>query len=166
MYCVCVYTHIYIYMWRVTVLVAQSFPTLCDPMDCNLPGSSVHANFPGKNTGVGSHSLFWGIFPTQGSNLVSCTGGRFLTIIWTTRKAHVRMYICMSLCLLFSSHSVMSDSLWPHGLQCARLPCSSPSPRACSNSCLSSWWCHPTISSYVIPFSSCFLFFPYQGLFQ
>ena len=54
----------------------------------------------------------------------------------------------------FSSvHSVVSDSLWPHGLQHARLPCPSPAPRAYSNSCPSSWWCHPTISSSVIPFS-------------
>ena len=44
------------------------------------------------------------------------------------------------------SHSVVSDSLWPHGLQDARLPCPSPTPRAYSNSCPSSQWCHPTIS--------------------
>ena len=50
------------------------------------------------------------------------------------------------------SRSVMSDSLWPHGLQHARLPCPSPAPRACSNSCPSSPWCHPTISSSVVPF--------------
>ena len=52
------------------------------------------------------------------------------------------------------SHSVVSDSLQPHGLQNARLPCPSPMPRAYSNSCPSRWWCHPTISSSVIPFSS------------
>ena len=51
------------------------------------------------------------------------------------------------------SRSVMSDSLWPHGLQHARLPCPSPTPGACSNSCPSGRWCHPTISSSVIPFS-------------
>ena len=45
------------------------------------------------------------------------------------------------------SRSVVSDSLQPHGLQHTRLPCSSPAPGACSNSCPSSWWCHPTISS-------------------
>ena len=45
------------------------------------------------------------------------------------------------------SCSVMSDSLWPHGLQHARLPCPSPTPGVCSNSCPPSWWCHPTISS-------------------
>ena len=49
-------------------LVSQSCPTLCDPMDCSPPGSSVHGDSPGKNTGVGCHALFRGIFPTQGSN--------------------------------------------------------------------------------------------------
>ena len=59
----------------------------------------------------------------------------------------------------------MSDSLWPHGLQHARLPSPSPTPRACSNSHPLSRWCHPTISSSVIPFSSCLLSFPASGSF-
>ena len=63
------------------------------------------------------------------------------------------------------SHSVMPDSLQPHGLQHARLPCPSPTSRACSNSCLSGRWCHPTISSSVIPFSSCLQSFPASGSF-
>ena len=63
------------------------------------------------------------------------------------------------------SHSVMSDSLQPHGLQHARFPCPSPSPRAYSNSCPSSQWCHPTISSSVIPFSSCLQSFSASGSF-
>ena len=67
--------------------------------------------------------------------------------------------------LLLFSCSVVSNSLWPHGLQQARLPCPSPSLRACSNSCPLSPWCHPTISSSVVPFSSCLLSFQYQGLF-
>ena len=55
---------------------------------------------------------------------------------------------------IFSSvHSVMSDSLQPHGLQHARPSCPSPTPTACSNSCPLSGWCHPTISSSVVPFS-------------
>ena len=54
----------------------------------------------------------------------------------------------------------MSDSLWLHGLQHPRLPCPSLSPRVCSNSCPSSWWCHPTILSSVAPFSSCPQSFP------
>ena len=52
------------------------------------------------------------------------------------------------------SHSVVSDSMWPHELQHTRLLCPSPTPRACSDLCPSSQWCHPTISSSVIPFSS------------
>ena len=59
----------------------------------------------------------------------------------------------------------MSNSLQPHGLPHARLPCPSPSIEACSNSCLLSQWCHPTISSSIIPFSSCFQFFPASGAF-
>ena len=53
------------------------------------------------------------------------------------------------------SHSVVSNSLWPHELQHARPPCPSPTPRVHSDSCPSSQWCHPAISSSVIPFSSC-----------
>ena len=63
------------------------------------------------------------------------------------------------------SHSVMSDSLQPHGLQHARLPCPSPTPGAYSNSCPSSQWCHPTISCSVIPFSSCPQSLPASGSF-
>ena len=63
------------------------------------------------------------------------------------------------------SHSVMSNSLQPHGLQHARLPCPSPTPRAYSNSCPLSQWCHPTISSSVIPFASCLRSFPASGSF-
>ena len=58
---------------------------------------------------------------------------------------------------------VVSDSLRPHGLQHARLPCPSPSPGACSNSCPLSWWCHPTISSSAAPFYSCSQSFPASG---
>ena len=62
-------------------------------------------------------------------------------------------------------HSVMSDSLWPHGLQHARLPYPSPTPGACSNSCSLSKWCHLTISSSVVPFSYCLQSFPASGSF-
>ena len=60
----------------------------------------------------------------------------------------------------------MSDSLQPHGLQCARPPCPSPTPRVYPNPCPLSWWRHPTISSSVIPFSSCPQSFPASGSFQ
>ena len=64
------------------------------------------------------------------------------------------------------SHSVMSDSLQPHGPQHARPPCPSPTPRVHPNSCPSSRWCHPTISSSVVPSSSCPQSFPASGSFQ
>ena len=66
----------------------------------------------------------------------------------------------------YFSCSVMSDFLRPHALQHARLPCPLPTPGACPNSCPSSRWCHPTISSSVVPFSSCLQFFPASGLLQ
>ena len=59
----------------------------------------------------------------------------------------------------------MSDSLQPHGLQHARLPCLPPSPGVCSNSCPLSQWCHPTILSFVTPLSACLQFFPASGSF-
>ena len=63
-----------------------------------------------------------------------------------------------------SSHSVLSDSLQPQGLH-TRLPSPSPTPGACSNSCLSSQWCHLTISSFIIPLSPSPQFFPASGSF-
>ena len=95
------------------VLVAQSCPTLCNPMDCSPPGSSVHGDSPGKNTGVGCHALLQGIFPTQGSEL--CL---LCFLYWQTGSLPLvppgkpkRKW----------SFSVVSDSLRPHGLQATRL---------------------------------------------
>ena len=79
------------------------------------------------------------------------------------------LYFIIAAINLFSSvqfSSVMSDSLRPHGLLHVRLPCPSPTPGAYLNSCPSSWWCHPTISSSVIPFSSCFQSLLVSGSFQ
>ena len=80
------------------------------------------------------------------------------------------MQHCKAITLQFNSVqfscSVVSDSLQLHGLQHARLPCPSPTPGAYSNSYPSSWWCHPTISSSVAPFSSCLQSFPASGSFQ
>ena len=67
--------------------------------------------------------------------------------------------------ILWLSHSVMSYSLQPHGLQHARLPCPSPSLTVWSNSCPLSWWCHPIFSSFVVPFSSSLQSFPASGSF-
>ena len=79
--------------------------------------------------------------------------------------------MCSDIEMIFSSSSVqfscsvVSDSLWPHGLQHARLPCPSPTPGTYSNSCSSNQWCHPTIWSSVILFSSCLQSFPVSRSF-
>ena len=83
---------------------------------------------------------------------------------WMARCPKLSIFYNLKSSVQFS-HSVMSDSLWPHGLQHTRLPCSSPTPRAYSNSCPSNQWYHPTISSSIIPFSSCLQSFPASGSF-
>ena len=93
------------------------------------------------------------------------------TRLWGGRIASNSSFDFPGLCS-FSGRSVQfssvaqSDSLQPHGLQHARPPCPSPTPRVYSNSCSLSWWCHPTISSSVIPFSSCPQSFPGSRSFQ
>ena len=95
---------------------------------------------------------------------VSYVAGRFFTY-WAIREAPKEVLLVPFSC------SVVCDSLWPHGLQNARPPCPSPTPGACSNSCPSSRWCHPTISSSVAHFSFCPRFsscpqsFPESGSF-
>ena len=77
---------------------------------------------------------------------------------------------CLITRSLFSSIqfscSVMSDSMWPHGLQPTRPPCPSPNPRVYTNSCPLSWWCYSTISSSVVPFSFRLQSFTASGSFQ
>ena len=96
----------------------------------------------------------------------------FLHIDWKCWWHQIK-YLCIyksssqqsGIWLLFS-RSVLSDSLRPHGPQHTRPPCPSPTPGAYSNSCPSSRWCHPTISSSVVPFSSHLQSFPASGSFQ
>ena len=86
----------------------------------------------------------------------------------TTKRDHILKVEIHKSCLcseaILFSGSVVSNSLWPHGLQHTRLPCPSSFPRVCSNSCPLSRWCHPTISSSVIPFSR-LQSFPASGSF-
>ena len=74
-------------------------------------------------------------------------------------------FYLQAFCSVQFSCSVMSNSLRSHGLQHTRPPCPSPSPGVHPNPCPSSWWCHPTISSSVVPFSSCLRSFPASGSF-
>ena len=85
---------------------------------------------------------------------------------WITICKRIKLNYFLTSCSVQFSCSVVSDSLWPHGLQHARPPCSSPTHRVYSNSCPLSQWCHPTISSSVVPFSSCPQSFPASGSFQ
>ena len=86
----------------------------------------------------------------------------FLLCISTT----IHLFLFNMLISIQFSHSVVSNCLWPHGLHHARLPCPSPTPGVYSNSSPLSRWCHPTISSCVVPFSSCLQSFPASGSFQ
>ena len=81
-------------------------------------------------------------------------------------KKKSRIYLGLPLSSVQFSCSVVSYSLWPHGLQHSRPPCPSPTPRVWSNSCPSCWWCHPTISPSAIPFSSYIQSFPASGSFS
>ena len=89
---------------------------------------------------------------------IPCLAGRFFTTETPGKPPNTTF-------LLLFSRSVISDSLQPHGLQHARLPCPSPFPRAYSNSCPLSWWYHPTISFSVVPFCSCLQSFSASGSF-
>ena len=128
---------------------------VCNSMDYSLPGSSVHGISQARI--LEWAAILQGIFLTQGSNL-SLLHWQASSLLLSHNKVE-------SLSLLSFSHSVVSDSLWLHELQHARLPCPSPSPGVFSNSCPSSRWFHLTILSPIIPFFSCFQSFPASGSF-
>ena len=88
------------------------------------------------------------------------------TVYWIIKDTFIHYLFCVEFSSVQFTHSVMSDSLWPHALQHARPPCPSPTPGAYPNSRPLSRWCHPTISSSVIPFSSRLQSFPEWGSFQ
>ena len=130
----------------------------CDPMDCSLSGSSVHGIFQAR-------MLEWvAIAFSRGSSRprdrtqvsgISCNGRYSSTE--PPGKAYSSVHF---------SRSVVSDSLRTHESQHARPPCPSPTSRVYPNSCPLNRWCHPTISSSVVPFSSCPQSFPASGSFQ
>ena len=88
-------------------------------------------------------------------------------VLWTTGSLFSSFHTDCSFSIfnfLFVVVQLLTGvSLWPHGMQYARLPCPLPSPRVCSNSYPLSRWCHPTVSSLVIPFTSCLQTFPASG---
>ena len=111
-----------------------------------------------------SKCLFLPLYPTLLTPLIYK--------IHIQRVRHSSLYVSPSVSVSLEnpdyyqfSRSVVSDSLWPHESQHTRPPCPSPTPRAYSNSCPSSCWCHPAISSSVVPFSSCPQSLPASGSF-
>ena len=92
------------------------------------------------------------IFHEKFLNVLTKMKIQFMEICRIRWKHDLEGNITLNSYILLFSRSVISNSLQPHWLQHSRLPCPSPSPRACSNSCPSCLWCHPTISSSVIPF--------------
>ena len=128
--------------------------TLCDTMGFNLPGSSVHGILQARILEWVCHSLLQGTFPTQGVKLKSPAFPALQVDSLPTEPSHLGSPQRWISSLQFS-RSVLSDSLWPHESQHARPSCPSPTPGVHSDLHPSSRWCHPAISSSVIPFSSC-----------
>ena len=143
-------------------------------------GGSVVKNLPAmqetrvRSLGWEDHledEMAWRIPWTEEPGGLQSMGSKRVIHDWTTKQQQQSMLfgsiagLHLGLFMLLFSHSVMSDSLWPHGLQYTRLPCPSLSFGACSNSCPLSWWCHSTISSSVVPFSPYLQSFPASGSF-
>ena len=129
-------------------------------MDCSPPGSSVHGESPGKNTGVGCQALLHRIFPTQRLNpcLLSLLCWQASSLPLAQPRKPYTLWICCC-CSVTQSCPIFCDPT----------DCSTPGfpvlhhLRVCSNSCLLSQRCHPTISSSVVPFFSCLPSFPASG---
>ena len=135
-------------------------------MDCSRSGPFYPKDSSCKNTGVGCcallpTALLPGDLPGLGIELVSLTSNLHWQVSSLAPPRKPTFYYTRSVSQF--SHSVVFNSLQLHGLKRARLPCPSSTPGACSNSCPLSWQCHPTISSSVVPFSSCFQSFAASG---
>ena len=135
--------------------VAQSCPTLSNPVDRSPPGSSVHGISQARILEWVAIPFSRGIFPTQGPNLGLLHCRQVLYRLNHQGQASVQF-----------SRSVVSDPLRPHEPQRARLPCPSPTPRVHPSPCPSSRWCHPTISSSVVPSPPALNLSQHHSLFQ
>ena len=134
----------------------QLFATL----HCSTPGSPVSGIFQAR-------IMEWVAMPRSRIFLTQELNSHFMSpvlagMFFTTNATLKPMYMFISAQF---SYSVMSNALWSHGLQHGKLPCPSPTPGAYSDSCPSSQWCCPIISSSVVPFSSCPQSLPASGSF-
>ena len=151
--------------------------SLCDPMDCSPPGSSVHGILQARIlewVAISFSKYLWARYYyyfhfMEGRNWGMETLYKLPKVTellstsqnssWGRLTPEPRLLTTPLPCLSSVQFSSV-DSLRPHGLQHTRLPCPSPTPRVYSNSCASPWWCRLTISSSVVPFSSCLQSFP------
>ena len=154
-----IHTHIYIYSYLSHFSHVWLFATLCTV----ARQAPLSMGFSKQEYRSGSPCPPPGDLPDLGTEPMSlmslALAGEFF-ITSTTWETHTH-YISVQ-----SSSSVVSNSLQPHELQHTRPPCASPTPRVYSNSSPLVQWCHPTISSSIIPFSSCLQSFPASGSFQ
>ena len=141
------------------VLCRFSHLALCNPGDCSLPGSSVHGILQ-------SRILEWVAMPGDLSHLGLQPTSPLASALQADSIPLSHWEAVNRISSIQFSCSVMSDSLRPHGLQHARPLCPSPTPRVYSNSCPLRRWCHPTISSSVVPFFSHLQSFTATGSFQ
>jgi len=159
--------------------VAQLCPTLCDPMNCSMPGLPVYHQLP-EFTQTHVHRVGDAVQPSHPCcrlHVLPSIFPSFWPFQWVgslRQVAGTGASACFPLAFCISvvrgsvqfSCSVMPNSLWPHGLQHARLPCPSPSPRVYSNSGPLTWWCHLIISSLSSPSSPAFSLSQHQGLLK
>ena len=149
--------------WLIHVQSLNRVWLFVTPMDCSPPGSSVHRFFQARipewvamlysSWATWEAPKCWFRWPLNYSLQLS------ILMTYVHKMPHLKG----SPQLIGPQSSLVAQlcpNLWPHGLQNTRLPYPSPTPGACSNSCPSSQWCYPTISSSVIPFSSCLQSFP------
>ena len=156
----------YIFVWRNYVTGVNCVNFNCRVSSCVCAESLSHVwlfanqwtipprilclwDYPGKNAWADCNFLLQGIFLNQESH-PHLLHYRWILYNWATREVSESDISSVQF-----SRSVVSDSLLPHEFHHARPLCPSPTPRGHSNSCPSSWWCHPAISSSVVPFSSC-----------
>ena len=139
-----------------SVQFSQSCRTLCDSMDSNMPGFLHHHQL----LELAQTHVHWVSDAIEPSHPLSSPPPAF------NPSQHQGLFQWVSsLHQSVSSVAQVCLTLWPYGLQHTRLPCPSPTPKACSDSCPSSQWCHPTSSSSVVLFSSCLQYFPGSGSF-
>ena len=154
-------------MWKtMCILIVENY-ALCESLPRTVAWESAfHLALRNCSKEVKEEPGYRGIFTGRKKNKPSCSQ-KSKDYCWSQKQTSKdsSVFLCMRRCKSVSSVAQSCPTLWPHGLQHTRLPCPSPTPGACSNSCPLSRWCHPTISFSVIPFSSCLHLSQHQGFF-